>query len=59
MILCNLSFIGVLLVLLMRTYGTDSVGGGRDVYNKAWEERQSMQYLLPGLDALEAQDPEN
>ncbi|KAJ5860386.1 uncharacterized protein N7529_007696 [Penicillium soppii] len=40
-----------------RTYGTDSVGGGRDLYAKAWEERQSVNFLLPGLDALEAKDP--
>lgn len=40
-----------------RSFGTDGVGGGRDLYAKTWEERQSVQFLLPGLDALEAQDP--
>jgi hypothetical protein len=40
-----------------RSFGTDGVGGGRDLYTKTWEERQSVHFLLPGLDALEAQDP--
>jgi hypothetical protein len=40
-----------------REFGTDGLGGEREVYARTWEERQATQFLIPGLEALEALDP--
>ncbi|GME56984.1 uncharacterized protein LTHEOB_9448 [Neofusicoccum parvum] len=39
-------------------YGTDGTGAGKEVYAKAWEKGQAMNFLLSGLDALDSLDHE-